>query len=746
MLTTGVDNIVGTSGNDTINAVLGVTPTTGVADVATLTSFDNIDGGAGTDTLNVYYTGATTTTPAATVKSVENVVFNVDNQLTQDLTAWTGVQSVSVVQGGTAAAQDITVKGATSVSVKGGSTVDITDVSGTAADAGSTVTTVTVDGANGHVTLEGKGITNVTLANLTGAAKNVTVADMDTAHALNLTVNKVAGTRTVTDAEATSVAITATGAASEGITLTAVKATGVTIAADEKLTLADVNLTAAKTIAVTGDSLVTITATTDVTALESVTSVGSTGGVAIGAALGTAVAFTGGAGADSIILGATTKAITTGAGDDTVEISAVSALGTGGSIDAGEGTDTLKFSTYADAVTASNTATFAGTISNFEKLELSGVNVAAGAAIKLANLDNINYVTLSAKNTETTTISGMTSGGTIEFKSDQTAAKDATVVVTNANTGTADVLNVVLSKATALANVELIAADVETINVTSTETATTLLGTVTHALDLTATAATALNVSGNAGVTFGTALAGSTALTSIDASGVTTGLVSLTTGALTAAATIKGGAGDNTIVATAATKAVTYTGSDKVDTITINNAQANVINTGAGNDIVTIGSGAVTVDLGAGDDTLVVASAATETQNITLGAGVDTVDINAVQGSAGAYLSLKDFAVGDKIDVADVINSTIAGATLGSKVTLGAAATFANYIDAIAAGDGSSAANSIDGWFQLGGNTYLVIDNSAAATFQDGADIVVEIVGTVDLTNMIQAAGVYTLA
>ncbi|SFL48942.1 DUF4214 domain-containing protein [Rugamonas rubra] len=386
-LTVGVDIKVGGAGNDIFNAVLGSTG--GAATVATLTSFDSIDGAGGNDTLNVYYTGAQLTTPAATVKNVETVNFIVDNALTQNLTSWAGVKTVNVNQGGTAAAQDITTKGASTVAVTGGSTVAITDEDTAAADTGSSLTTVKVDGATDNVTITGAGVNNVTLANLTGAAKLVTVADVDTAHALSLTLNTVTGTRTIADAEATTVAISSTGGASTGITLNAAKATAVTIAADEKVTLADVNIAAAKTITVTGDSLVTISANSTVTALESISSAASTGGVTVTAALGTAVAFTGGAGKDTITVGATTKAITTGAGDDTVTMSG--AVGTNGSVDAGAGTDTLSM-TAANAATNSANADFDAGISNFEKVKIGAVAAAGTASIDMAGLDDINYV------------------------------------------------------------------------------------------------------------------------------------------------------------------------------------------------------------------------------------------------------------------------------------------------------------------------------------------------------------------
>jgi S-layer protein len=314
------------------------------------------------------------------------------------------------------------------------------------------------------------------------------------------------------------------------------------------------------------------------------------------------------------------------------------------------------------------------------------------------------------------------STGTVTFKADGTNGKAATVNLTDA-TGSADVLNVVLSKATALANVELTAAGVETVNVTSTETATTLLGTVTHAATLTINDAKSLNISGNAGVTLST-LTGATALTSIDASGVTAGLVSFTTAALAAASTIKGGADANTIVASAATKAVTYTGGAKVDTITINNALNNVVSTLAGNDVIVTGSGADTIYAGDGNDT------------ITSGAGLDVIDVGAgndtfvVTGNANGnvYASITGMSKGDKIDF-------MAGAGIATfttaKITLSSTAAFADFLSAAAAGGADRVV-----WFQYAGDTYLVHDLTAGSTFTNGAtaDQVVKLVGLVDLS------------
>jgi len=432
-----------------------------------------------------------------------------------------------------------------------------------------------------------------------------------------------------------------------------------------------------------------------------------------------------------VILAATTKAIVTGGGNDTVTLNAVAALGTGGSVDAGDGTaDNLVFNTFANAVTASGATTFAPTVSNFERLEFSGANGADGAAINLANLDSINYVTLSATNTENIVISNMGANGTIVFTADQTTGEGVVLSLANA-TGTTDVLNMVLSKATATALVSLTAAAIETVNVTSTETATTLLGTVTHGVELLAFAdATALNISGNAGVTV-TTLTG-TKFTSIDASGVTAGLVSFTTGALGSAASIKGGAAGNTIVATAATKAVTYTGQDKVDTITINNALNNVVNTAGGNDIIVTGTGSDTINAGAGDDT------------ITSGAGLDVLfgglgndTFNLTLNASGIYSSIRDLNAGDIISVTNLGTevSINGGTTMGAARSLGAAASFTDYLNAAAVTSVTPATNAVWSWFQFGGNTYVVSDQSNNTTFTAATDFVVEITGLVNLTN-----------
>src|SRR5690606_13826153 len=95
---------------------------------------------------------------------------------------------------------------------------------------------------------------------------------------------------------------------------------------------------------------------------------------------------------------------------------------------------------------------------------------------------------------------------------------------------------------------------------------------------------------------------------------------------------------------------------------------------------------------------------------INVGSGTDTVVMGGIQTAAGYYTSITGFGAGDVLDMAALTTGTSADAALGTKISLGAAAeNFTNYLNAAAAGDGGT--NAIIKWFQLSGNTYVVVDN-----------------------------------
>jgi S-layer protein len=368
-------------------------------------------------------------------------------------------------------------------------------------------------------------------------------------------------------------------------------------------TIASLVDASATTLNVIGDAKLTVSAHT-LAATASISTADSTGGATFTGALGNTVSFAGGAGADTVSLGATTKAITTGAGADQVTVG-VSALGYLGSIDAGDGIDTLVMSA-ANAATASATATFGGTISGFEVLALGAAT--ADATIALAKLDSMNTVsTAGVANGDTVTITGASSGFTLVAN----AGVAGTVVASMTDaTGTADVANVSVTATAAKTIAALTLTGFEVLNFDTQDSQTTASGLQHIVTALTDADATTINVAGDAGLSLGFT---GTKVTSFDASGVTKGAVTWTSGALAAAATVKGGAGANTVDLSASSKAMTYTGGAVVDTITTG-AGAGTIVAGAGNDVIVAGNGANTVHGDAGND------------NITTGTGADTIE------------------------------------------------------------------------------------------------------------------------
>lgn len=252
------------------------------------------------------------------------------------------------------------------------------------------------------------------------------------------------------------------------------------------------NLETLENVTVAGEGSVTLKGATE----ADINATDSTGGVTVDGTLADAAAFTGGAGNDTITLGVSTKAHDMGAGDDTVKLNG-SALGEGGSVDGGDGVDTLVMSaTNAEAMTANNFKAF----TNFEVLGLKGGQATTG--IDLDDFGDINHVTiLGSLETGASIISNMDSEGTLEFNT--AAGQDITVNVTEAgeNGHTTDVLNVKLSAAGSIANAgnTLTVANVETINIEADDADDD--GDAAHTLQLDADAAKTVNVTGDADLT-----------------------------------------------------------------------------------------------------------------------------------------------------------------------------------------------------------------------------------------------------
>ena len=75
---------------------------------------------------------------------------------------------------------------------------------------------------------------------------------------------------------------------------------------------------------------------------------------------------------------------------------------------------------------------------------------------------------------------------------------------------------------------------------------------------------------------------------------------------------------------------------------------------------------------------------------------------------------------------------------------MGANATFLDYASQVVINGGDTSTNGAIGWFQFGGNTFVVQgmhDATATASFVNGTDQIVQLTGLVDLSNVVFAAG-----
>lgn len=422
------------------------------------------------------------------------------------------------------------------------------------------------------------------------------------------------------------------------------------------------------------------------------------GGVTLGTALAAGTDFDGGVGADSItITGATTSGITMGAGADTVNITSGTIVNAGlgalGSLSGGDGVDTLVMAS-GDAASASLNRSFNDDVTGFETLRLSDA-LSAGDSLNLATLNNVTRVEITTASAVAAEIANLKTGGTIEFEADMTTL---TVDVLLASAGTADVLNIELNAAGLTIYGSVVAADVETINIASSDTSASGVAAFVNGLDLAgSTGLTSVVVSGNNGL----ALIGVNTITTFDASAVVadaivggnadtaTGLavsyVSLNSD-VQAVVTIKGGDGNDTL-----------TGDAARDTIT----------GGAGADSLTGGAGADIFEFASGDTGTTVAMADTITDFAT---GVDVISTSKAAG-----------------------NVTIVDGTSLTTIELFTAAADAVFTAGTGANDVYAALNAGggDGWVAVdendngsfdAGDTFIVLTGLTGATA--GSDLV----------------------
>lgn len=665
-LTTGLDTLTGTSGNDTF-----------IGDAATITSSDQVNGGAGTDTIKIYDLAAATDVP--TLSGVEIIeMINANAPANLDLT---GVADLTtLVLDNTTNGDDYLIGSAVNVTVKNMLAAEAVTLTSRATDTSADLTVENLDVADaGTVTVNFDGA-SITTVNLTSSGSNKN----------NLTFTTT-GTETTVNVSGSAEMVLVNGAA----------------------------------------SITTFNASS------------TTGGVTfdMSAATGANQTITGGSGNDTLTADLQRNiTLDAGTGDDVVVLTNATAAnlssttGAADSIKGGDGTDTLALSAVDATSIAGDAAADRAVITGFEQLRITDDLNAASFSVAPFG---VNYLQVGADiTTAAATVSGFTSGATVEFRDADTVV-GATQVALNVgmtgatNAGTPDdLLNIKLNddlvdQAAAADSVQ-VAVGISGINKLVVTTADRDNTDATTARNDGYTLAlsndnsmTQMTVSGDRELSF-SSTASTAALATFDATGLSGDLIlDLSVNGLTQGVVVTGGSGTNTI-----------TGTGFADTIT----------GGARADTITLGAGADTVTGGAGADTFVVAAA----------------DYTAATAAAlaSAADSITDFAAASDIidwDAALTFTTAAASAVAGAAaINAEGFATFADADDTLAERITAVAARADgDGDFAIftfGSDTYVFINSNADSAVSAG-DALIKLVGVTGLTDVtISGGGDITIA
>lgn len=612
---------------------------------------------------------------------------------------------------------NVTGKGLTDVTVKGGGAVTIDNVSTAATPVsaeGTTLESVTLDSVDADSAIKGEGLNEVTVKGATASSNTVTITNAKADHALTVNVD---GT-----------GYDASGTAQTTIVEDSVAKTITVNATSEKSNLSLTGSTAATTVNVTGSAALTLAPLASATTLDGSA---ATGNLTLGDLAAGTVTVSTGTGNDTFGVQATAKTtVDTNAGNDAVSLTSAVAAGStvdlgagddkllddGGSvvastttetttIDAGEGVDTVS----AALINAANAEQF----QNFEALDLSAAatldtNLMTGSTITSLTLTGGAGTNATVTNVDAgvgLTVSGDNSGGTTTI-----GVEGATAAASTDDSFAITFDGEAAAGATATAKTAVDAGTVALAGIENVSIDSTGEGFVANNTIVTATSLQSLTITGDKDLNldFGTNTGNATAPTAQNGLGVATIDGSAATGELDI---------DTTNV-TAATAGLTVKGGSADDTITLD--QAATVDASAGDDTITASAAGGTFTGGAGDDKFAVSSAAVANADLTTDAAVVT--------------SITDFEAGDTIQFGGATQTFAA-----TKIALDSSVTDLNDAAALAVGSSDTVS-----WFQYGADTYVVQDNPEAGattdTF-DANDIVVKLTGAVDLSEASITAG-----
>ena len=743
----GNDSVLGGAGSDTITVGAGSVNVSGgdandtINMAATLTVADTVDGGDGTDVLTVTTAGGTGADAAyANVSNVESLALGGAGATTLGANAQAaGIRSIALDNTGANAETVNLTAYTTAVTVDmSGQGDDLVQLSNVTGNVVSFSSNDELDAGAGNDSINLGTGSDTIRADVDGTNQTVGTIDLDQISGLeNIVVNASTGTDVVA---ITFDAVTST--TTETITIDGAALTGVsdTIAITNNVGAVDKRFSI--TGGVAGDTL----AGAQGTALSGDTLVGGTGNDSLIGNGGTDIldggtgndSITGGAGNDSIIGGAGSDAITANAGTDT--------------IDAGDSDDTITMGanfTFDDQInggaqgSGGDTLSVAGGVtdvnflntSNIENLTLAtagdnrlGFRAQAAGITTVTSIDTQDTVGAATYTTglavtmsngsdsiatgsgnDTLTFDGadeMDQTDTISFGSGSDTLTN-TAVAAAANQATLDLDNVTGLESLVLSGTT--GDDVTTVQFNAVTTA------VTDTLTVDASSHTTANDQ--------LIMANNSALATVNFNVI---------GSSVGQNTLQGGIGADTLVGGAANDSIIANGGN--DTFSMS----------GGNDTINAGTGNDTMDLGAGADS-VIASAGSD--RITGGSGVDNIALSQANTSKFVYATVTDLTFGPAAAERDILtfdsSSNVAAETFNSTaIALGTNATFADYLDAGTASNGSEGELS---WFQFGGNTYVVQDNSSNLSFDvANGDLVVELVGLLDLSTMTVGNGTLT--
>lgn len=666
-LTTGVDTVVGTAGNDTFTGVIGGSDT--------LTVLDNLDGGKGGDVLNLSDLAGGTALPAGvTVKSIETLNFQSAGAATIDTsTGFTGLTKVNVTissgadvvtvgdgtalsvvsSAGTVSAtatdSGLTVSAAGAVTAAGGSSQTIT-TSGAVTASGSTGAIIVTDSAQAAAAIAINDGTSVSLTTTTVSTGTITIGGGTAPTGTVTVVENLKGTGALTGG-----AIAVTGGTVDSITVNATQATKGSTTTVGAITVTGTTDTTSVTVAETA----AVTAVASVTAVDAVTETGSALFVALTAGqtliVGGLTFTAGAAGTTAAQTAAAFANLTTGATQGNSVLGTYQGAVTGWTSGAASTATVLFTSTAAGnvadlAFTGTGTAPTLTLVQGVAAVAAAGVGGIANGAITIAD---VNYGSATKAGTITTaTLSNFTTANVNDNALTTLSVTNGTgnIIIDNSGltTATNKTLNLAISGQTAGT---LDDADIyTTLNITTGATKSTLSNVTLGAL-------TALTVAGTTGLTL-TSAAGMTALKTVTVSGAA-GLTATLTAATTTAINTAASTGTSTITMDA-TKA-TYTGGAGVDKVTTSAATpTKAIALGDGNDSLTLASGTTSTTAaltgGAGTDTLtmVAADAVTASGSALFASLVSGFEVLGLTGGTGAQTVA--------IDVLGGYNSVTTGA------------------------------------------------------------------------------------